>query len=63
MNNDSLRYNFLNWQEVGFTYGRVIGKESVFLKAVTAKWLGAGAAGFIQADRLTASFKDSNTAI
>lgn len=63
MNNDNLRYNFLNWQEVGFTYGRVlIGKGSIFLKAaVTAKWLGAGAAGFIQADRLTASFKDSNT--
>lgn len=63
MNNDSLKYNFLNWQEVGFTYGRVlIGKGNIFLKAaVTAKWLGAGAAGFMQADKLTLSFKDSNT--
>ncbi len=63
MNNDALRYNFLNWQEVGLTYGRIIiGKGNIFLKAaVTAKWLGAGAAGFIQADKLSVSFKDSNT--
>jgi outer membrane protein OmpA-like peptidoglycan-associated protein len=63
MNNDSLRYNFLNWQEAGLTYGRVlIGKGSIFLKAaVTAKWLGAGAGGFIQANRAIVSFKDSVT--
>ena len=63
MNNDSLRYNFLNWQEVGFTYGRVlVGKGNIFFKAaVTAKWLGAGAGGFIAADKLSVTFKDSNT--
>ena len=63
MNNDGLRQNFLNWQDLGLTYGRVIiNKGSAFLKlAVTGKWLGAGAAGFIQADKATVSFKDAHT--
>jgi outer membrane protein OmpA-like peptidoglycan-associated protein len=63
MNNDSLRYNFLNWQEIGFTYGRVlIGKGNIFLKAaVTGKWLGAGAGGFIQTDKATVTFNNATT--
>ena len=63
MNNDGLRQNFLNWQEVGLTYGRVIiNSGSLFFKAaVTGKWLGAGAAGFIQTDKATVSFKDNHT--
>lgn len=60
---DSMQYNFLNWQEVGFTYSRVIiNADHHFLKmGATLKWLGANAGGYIQTDKATVSFKDSQT--
>jgi outer membrane protein OmpA-like peptidoglycan-associated protein len=63
MNNDGFTNNFMNWQEIGFTYGRVlINANKHFIKAaVTAKWLGGNAASFIQADELSVTFKDPNT--
>ena len=63
MNNDGLVQNFMNWQEIGFTYGRVlINAKKHFIKAaVTAKWLGGNAASYIQADKLSATFNDPNT--
>lgn len=61
MNNDGFATRFMNWQEVGFTYGRVIFNwNRHFLKAaVTAKWLGANAGANIEASRLNVTFLDS----
>jgi len=63
MNNDGFTQNFMNWQEIGFTYGRVlINAKKHFIKAaVTAKWLGGNAASFIKADKLSATFNDPHT--
>jgi outer membrane protein OmpA-like peptidoglycan-associated protein len=63
MNNDGFTSNFMNWQEIGFTYGRVLmNANKHFIKAaVTAKWLGGNAASFIQADELSVTFKDPHT--
>lgn len=63
MNNDGFTNKFMNWQEVGFTYGRVlINANKHFIKAaVTAKWMGGNAASFIQADQLSVTFKDPHT--
>jgi hypothetical protein len=63
MNNDGFTNNFMNWQEIGFTYGRVlINANKHFIKAAaTAKWLGGNAASFIQADELSVTFKDPHT--
>ena len=63
MNNDGFANNFMNWQEIGFTYGRVlINANKHFIKAaITAKWLGGNAASFIQADELSVTFKDPHT--
>ena len=63
MNNNGFSTRFMNWQEAGFTYGRVlINANKHFIKAaVTAKWLGGNAAAFIQADQLSVSFKDQHT--
>lgn len=58
MNNDGFKMNFMNWQEFGFTYGRVLlnANKHFFKAAVTAKWLGANAGAFIQADQATVTF-------
>jgi outer membrane protein OmpA-like peptidoglycan-associated protein len=63
MNNDGITSNFMNWQEFGFTYGRVLmNANKHFIKAaVTAKWLAGNAASFIQADELSVTFNDPNT--
>lgn len=63
MNNDGFNNTFMNWQEIGFTYGRVLlnANKHFFKAAVTAKWLGGNAASYIQADDLTVSFKDQQT--
>lgn len=63
MNNDGFYNTFMNWQEIGFTYGRVLmNANKHFIKAaVTAKWLGGNAASYIQADDLTVAFKDQHT--
>lgn len=63
MKNDGFNTRFMNWQEVGFTYGRVLmNANKHFIKAaVTAKWLGGNAAAFIQADQLSVSFSDQHT--
>lgn len=60
---DSMQQNFLNWQEIGFTYSRVLlNSDHHFLKmGVTLKWLGALAGGYIQTDNAVVNFKDSNT--
>jgi outer membrane protein OmpA-like peptidoglycan-associated protein len=60
---DSLQYNFLNWQEVGLTYSRVIlNGDHHFLKlGFTAKWLGANAGAYIQTDNAVVNFKNSKT--
>jgi outer membrane protein OmpA-like peptidoglycan-associated protein len=63
MNNNNFTQNFMNWQELGFTYGRVlVNANRHFIKAaVTAKWLGGNAASYIQADSLSVTFHDKNT--
>jgi outer membrane protein OmpA-like peptidoglycan-associated protein len=63
MRNDGFTQGFMNWQEIGFTYGRVLlNANKHFLKAaVTAKWLGGNAASYIQADNLSVTFQDANT--
>ena len=63
MNNDSFALKFMNWQEVGFTYGRILidAQEHFFKAAVTAKWLGGNAAAFIQSDDLTVSLANPTT--
>ncbi len=63
MNNNGFTNNFMNWQEVGFTYGRVLmNANKHFIKAaVTAKWLGGNAASYIHADELSVTFKDPAT--
>jgi hypothetical protein len=63
MNNDGFSTRFMNWQELGFTYGRVLmNANKHFIKAaVTAKWLGGNAAAFIQSDNLSVSFSDQHT--
>lgn len=60
---DSTQYNFLNWQEVGFTYSRVMmsSKHHLLKMGVTLKWLGANAAAYIQTDNAIVSFRDSQT--
>ncbi len=61
MDNGGMDYSFLNWSEVGFTYGRVLadGKHHFLKGAVTPKLLACNAAGFIAADELTVSFSDA----
>lgn len=63
MNNNGFTQNFMNWQEIGFTYGRVLlNANRHFLKAaVTAKWLGGNAASYVQADSLSVTFHDNQT--
>jgi outer membrane protein OmpA-like peptidoglycan-associated protein len=63
MKNDGFETNFMNWQEVGFTYGRVLmnANKHFFKFAVTGKWLGGNAAGFIQADELSVQFSSPTT--
>jgi outer membrane protein OmpA-like peptidoglycan-associated protein len=63
MNNNNFTQSFMNWQELGFTYGRVfLNANRHFLKgAVTAKWLGGNAASYIQADSLEVTFHDNQT--
>jgi outer membrane protein OmpA-like peptidoglycan-associated protein len=63
MNNDGFNNQFMNWQEVGFTYGRVLyNRNKHFFKgAVTAKWLGGNAASYIEADELEVTFQDPQT--
>jgi len=63
MNNDGFSTRFMNWQELGFTYGRVLmnANKHFFKAAVTAKWMGGNAAGFIQSDDLSVSFSDQHT--
>lgn len=63
MNNNNFTQNFMNWQEIGFTYGRVIfNANRHFLKgAITGKWLGGNAASYIQADSLGVTFHDNHT--
>ncbi len=63
MNNDGFTTRFMNWQEAGFTYGRVLmNANKHFLKAaVTAKWLGGNAGAYIHADQLTVLFRDPTT--
>ncbi len=63
MNNDGFTTRFMNWQEAGFTYGRVLlNANKHFVKAaITAKWLGANAAAYIHAEQLTVSFRDPTT--
>jgi outer membrane protein OmpA-like peptidoglycan-associated protein len=60
---DSVNYRFLNWQEVSFTYSRVmVSSKNHFLKlGVTLKWLGANAGGYIQAENAVVNFRDSTT--
>ncbi len=61
MNNDGFQTRFMNWQEIGFTYGRVLFNwNRHFMKAaVTAKWLGANAGAVIEAEQLSVRFADS----
>jgi outer membrane protein OmpA-like peptidoglycan-associated protein len=63
MNNDGFTTRFMNWQEAGFTYGRVLlNANKHFLKgAITAKWLGGNAGAYIHADQLTVLFRDPTT--
>jgi outer membrane protein OmpA-like peptidoglycan-associated protein len=63
MNNNGFTQNFNNWQEIGFTYGRVLfNANRHFLKAaITAKWLGGNAASYIHADSLSVTFHDKQT--
>ena len=63
MNNDGLKTKFMNWQEVGFTYGRVLlnANKHFFKFAVTGKWLGGNAAGYIQANELSVKFSNPTT--
>lgn len=63
MNNDGFETRFMNWQEVGFTYGRVLfnANKHFFKFAVTGKWLGGNAAGFMQADQLNLKFSTPTT--
>lgn len=60
---DGMKYNFLNWQEVGFTYSRVIvtTKHHMLKLGATLKWMGANAGAYIQTDNAVVSFRDSNT--
>ena len=60
---DSVNYRFLNWQEISFTYSRVMASsDHHFLKlGATVKWLGANAGGYIQAENAIVNFRDSNT--
>jgi outer membrane protein OmpA-like peptidoglycan-associated protein len=60
---EDMKYDFLNWQEVGLTYGHTIvsGKHHYLKAAFTAKWLGATAGAYIATDRATLSFRDSVT--
>ncbi len=63
INIDTMQYNFLNWQEVGFTYSRVLiaDNHQLFKAGFTGKWLGANAGAYIQTDQATVSFSDSVT--
>lgn len=63
INIDTMQYNFLNWQEVGFTYSRIMVENNHhMLKAgFTGKWLGANAGAYIQTDKATVTFSDSTT--
>jgi outer membrane protein OmpA-like peptidoglycan-associated protein len=60
---DSVNYRFLNWQEISFTYSRVVlSTDHHFLKlGATLKWLGASAGGYIQAENAVVNFRDSTT--
>jgi len=60
---DSVNYRFLNWQEISFTYSRVmLSSNHHSLKlGFTLKWLGANAGGYIQADNAIVNFRDSTT--
>jgi len=60
---DSVNYRFLNWQEISFTYSRVmLSSNHHFLKlGVTLKWMGANAGGYIQTDNAVVNFRDSTT--
>ena len=57
-NNSGIESNYLRWQEVGFTYARVLLNSGVhFLKAgVTGKWLMGQAGAYIQSDNLNVTF-------
>ncbi|MGL6266888.1 MAG: hypothetical protein ACRC2O_03140, partial [Chitinophagaceae bacterium] len=60
---DSVNYRFLNWQEISFTYSRVMASSNHhFLKlGATVKWIGANAGGYIQSDNAIVNFRDSTT--
>ncbi len=56
--NSGIETNYLRWQEVGFTYARVLINSGVhFLKAgVTGKWLMGQAGAYIQSDNANVTF-------
>jgi hypothetical protein len=57
-NNSGTETNHLRWQEIGFTYARVlVNSGEHFLKAgVTGKWLMGQAGAYIQSDDLDVTF-------
>jgi len=59
--NSGLRFNYINWMEIGFTYGRVlVHSDHHFLKgAATVKLLAGNAAAFIASDDLQVTFQDT----
>jgi outer membrane protein OmpA-like peptidoglycan-associated protein len=62
--NSGFRFNYMNWMEIGFTYGRVLVKsDHHFLKgAASIKLLGGNSAIFMASDDLQLTF-DSDTTI
>jgi outer membrane protein OmpA-like peptidoglycan-associated protein len=58
--NSGLRYTYINWMEVGFTYGRVLikGRRHFLKGAGSIKLLAGGAAGFWASDDLRITFED-----
>jgi uncharacterized protein YukE len=62
-NMDGVNVGLLNWVDVGVTYGRVlIDRDKHFLKAaVTAKYIGGAASGYVKADKINVRFSDSST--
>lgn len=61
-NNNVIDFNYLRWQEAGFTYGTVLlNNKAHFLKgAFTGKWLMGQSAAHISSDNVRASFNSSN---
>lgn len=62
-NMDGANVGVLNWVDVGFTYGRVLldGNKHFLKAAVTAKYIGGAASGYLKADKLNLRFSDSST--